>query len=130
MGSSDGEDSSIEDNRPLSIDGAPNIRFTHPEDVTLVKRRQGEEPTIGKIQHNLQAYSRIGSLHNQHKLAMMRVRYSDMVTPFQLAWEGGGVQRRPLPNLENAYFTLVFCRGRRRNQPDCSLHVQCHCFVL
>ena len=32
-----------------------------------------------------------------------------------------------LENVENAHLTLLFCRGWRRNQPDCILHVQFHC---
>ena len=31
-------------------------------------------------------------------------------------------------NLEFAHFTLLFCRGQRRNVPKCKMHMQSDCF--
>ena len=38
-------------------------------------------------------------------------------------------QPRSLQKPRIAHFTLLLCWGRRRNQSDCILHVQFHCFV-
>ena len=46
-----------------------------------------------------------------------------------LQWKLNFAQPRSLQNLDNAHFSLLVCRGRRRNRPDCILHVQFRCFV-
>ena len=33
-------------------------------------------------------------------------------------------------HLEFGHFTLLFCRGQRRNKPKCKTHVQSDCFLL
>ena len=32
-------------------------------------------------------------------------------------------------NLKTGHFTLLFCRGLKRNVPECVTHVQSHCFA-
>ena len=40
------------------------------------------------------------------------------------------VSSRSSKTLEFGHFTLLFCKGQRRNLPNCKTHVQSDCFCL